>query len=205
MVMLADMPSRWTPADLRELPDDGRRYELIDGRLLVSPPAGEDHQSLCRSVLLALHGAAPEGWRVLSEIGLAIGDDRVIPDLVVLPPDTPKANADYNDVEVVRPALVIEVESPSTGPPTLATRWCSMPAPGSRLLAAAAGRDAAGAPAGHAGDLHPCRQREAWGVGRRLLALLAADEASGVAELDCRACGAVRGLGGSAPWRCVCR
>jgi Uma2 family endonuclease len=114
MVMLANMPSRWTPADLREQPDDGRRYELIDGRLLVSPPAGEDHQQISANLLGILRASAPEGWRVLAEIGLAIGDDRVIPDLVVLPPGTPKANSDFNEIKVVRPALVIEVESPST-------------------------------------------------------------------------------------------
>jgi hypothetical protein len=28
----------WTFADLEELPDDGYRYEIIDGSLHVSPP-----------------------------------------------------------------------------------------------------------------------------------------------------------------------
>jgi hypothetical protein len=28
----------WTAADLAGLPDDGQRYEIIDGSLLVSPP-----------------------------------------------------------------------------------------------------------------------------------------------------------------------
>jgi len=30
----------WAEADLAELPDDGSRYEIIDGRLYVAPPAG---------------------------------------------------------------------------------------------------------------------------------------------------------------------
>ena len=38
----------------------------------------------------------------------------MIPDLVVLPPGTPKADSDYNDVEVIKPALVVEVASRST-------------------------------------------------------------------------------------------
>jgi hypothetical protein len=28
---------RWTRADLQRLPDDGNKYEVIDGELLVSP------------------------------------------------------------------------------------------------------------------------------------------------------------------------
>ncbi|HZM74912.1 MAG TPA: Uma2 family endonuclease [Candidatus Limnocylindrales bacterium] len=50
----------------------------------------------------------------LYEIGLRIGDDRVIPDLMVLPPGTPLADSDYNDVETIKPALVVEVASRST-------------------------------------------------------------------------------------------
>lgn len=36
----------WTLDDLAQLPDDGRRYEIIDGRLLVSPPPSNYHQGL---------------------------------------------------------------------------------------------------------------------------------------------------------------
>jgi hypothetical protein len=34
----------WTVADLDLLPDDGFRYELVDGVLLVSPTPVLDHQ-----------------------------------------------------------------------------------------------------------------------------------------------------------------
>jgi len=30
---------RWTSADLESLPDDGKRYEIIDGELWVSNPS----------------------------------------------------------------------------------------------------------------------------------------------------------------------
>ncbi|NUT33259.1 MAG: Uma2 family endonuclease [Hamadaea sp.] len=103
----------WTEADLAELPD-GARYEIIDGRLYVAPPAGETHQALGTSVLTQLHLAAPAGWRVMYEIGIAIGDDRFIPDLIVLPPGVPKADQDYNDVAVVKPQLIVEIASRST-------------------------------------------------------------------------------------------
>src|SRR5262245_49917998 len=104
----------WTEADLADLPDDGHRYEIIDGRLYVSPPAGENHQSASADLFFALRMAAPPGWRVLYEIGIAIDNDRFIPDLLVLPPGTPAANEDYNDVTAVRPALVVEIASKST-------------------------------------------------------------------------------------------
>lgn len=35
---------RFTRADLEHLPDDGRRYELIDGVLIVSAAPGRLHQ-----------------------------------------------------------------------------------------------------------------------------------------------------------------
>lgn len=104
----------WTEEDLARLPQDGTRYEIIDGRLYVTPPAGESHQSPAARLLAILLAAAPAGWRVLHEIGLRIGPDRLVPDLIVLPPGTPTADHAFNDVAVIQPALVIEVASKST-------------------------------------------------------------------------------------------
>lgn len=106
-------------ASADELPaladDDDSRYEVIDGRVQVTPPASEDHQAPLGGVYDILKASAPQGWRVLWDIGLKFPDgDAAVPDLVVLDPDTPRAGADYNDVTRVRPALVVEVESRST-------------------------------------------------------------------------------------------
>jgi Uma2 family endonuclease len=35
---------RWTVEDLEDLPDDGNRYEIIDGELLVTPAPSMNHQ-----------------------------------------------------------------------------------------------------------------------------------------------------------------
>lgn len=108
---------RVTVDDLAELTDedDGSRYEIIDGRLQVTPPASEDHQTPVAGTYGLLKAAAPAGWRVLWDIGLKFPDgDFAVPDLVVFSPDTPRANSAYNDVTVVRPALVVEIESRST-------------------------------------------------------------------------------------------
>ncbi|MGH3735648.1 MAG: Uma2 family endonuclease [Micromonosporaceae bacterium] len=100
----------WTEPDLTHLPPENR-YEIIDGRLLVTPPASEEHQRWCSWVFRALDRAAPDGWRILWDIGLQLGDDLFIPDLVVLSPDAPRAEKAYNEV---LPAVVVEVESRST-------------------------------------------------------------------------------------------
>lgn len=39
----------WTEQDLAELPQDGTRYEIIDGRLCATPPAGQSHRGPARS------------------------------------------------------------------------------------------------------------------------------------------------------------
>jgi Uma2 family endonuclease len=101
---------RWTEADLAHLPRENR-YEIIDGRLLVTPPASETHEDWCDWARFLLHSAAPSGWRVKSNIGLRYPGHNLIPDLVALSPNTPRAESDYNPVV---PALVVEVESPST-------------------------------------------------------------------------------------------
>ena len=41
----------WTSSDLELLPDDGKRYEIIDGELYVSSPNHLRHQAACFTVL----------------------------------------------------------------------------------------------------------------------------------------------------------
>ena len=106
------MTRNWTGDDLEHLPS-GNRYEILDGRLLVTPPASEAHQNLAKWLFRYLDRAVPDdGWRVQWDIGLDYGvTRRFIPDLVVLPPEAPEAAQQYN---AIVPALVVEVESKST-------------------------------------------------------------------------------------------
>lgn len=46
---------RWASADLDSLPDDGKRYEIIDGELHVSKPTDVRHQHVCGEIVFALH------------------------------------------------------------------------------------------------------------------------------------------------------
>ena len=43
---MATKTRRWTRADLASLPDDGNRYEVLDGELFVTPQAAYRHQRI---------------------------------------------------------------------------------------------------------------------------------------------------------------
>ncbi len=45
---------RYTIADLEEFPDDGQRYELLEGFLLVTPAPGGPHQLIAARLAFAL-------------------------------------------------------------------------------------------------------------------------------------------------------
>ncbi|MEQ4301534.1 Uma2 family endonuclease [Plantactinospora sp. B6F1] len=101
----------WTEDDLRTLPADGHRYEIIDGSLHVTPPADFQHHELADEIRAALRAAIPPKWRVIREIGLRVPGGNAIPDITVLRPNAPQ-DAMWADPEDV--ALVVEVESPSS-------------------------------------------------------------------------------------------
>jgi Uma2 family endonuclease len=100
--------------DLREAPADGRRYELLDGELHVTPAPGTTHQRIVRDLgfLLVEHF---HGKR-LGEVFLAPTDviltdrDVVEPDLLVV---TDPRQVSERGIEGA-PLLVVEVLSPST-------------------------------------------------------------------------------------------
>ena len=101
----------WTVDDLDRLPDDGFRYELVDGVLLVSPSPLASHQLALAELLVQLRTVAPAHLRVLpAPLDITFSRTRLLqPDLVVLRRDQllgPK-------VEGV-PLLAVEVLSRST-------------------------------------------------------------------------------------------
>jgi Uma2 family endonuclease len=106
---------RFTSADLELMPDDGKRYEVIDGELYVSKQPSWSHQMVCTVLGWALHG-----WSVETGAGRVNGapdlifaeDDDVAPDLVWL--STARlATALWPDGKLhAAPELVVEVLSP---------------------------------------------------------------------------------------------
>jgi len=102
-------PGYFTDADLDALPES-YSYEIVDGILLVNPPAGTAHQLLVGRLLVQMTLVCPAGLRVIHEIGYKPTSERTfIPDLVVV------RDEDLDDKGVVgTPLLVVEVRSPST-------------------------------------------------------------------------------------------
>lgn len=76
----------WTVADLDELPDDGFRYEIFDGSLLVTPPPGIPHVRATYRLRRLLERQAPEGTAIGEGAGVYPNDTNFyIPDLWVVP------------------------------------------------------------------------------------------------------------------------
>lgn len=101
----------FTRKDLDGLPDDGRRHELIDGALLVTPAPGFDHQSMSAELFMLLRAACPPALTVLYapfDVVLAV-DTVVQPDLLV----APRVAFTSRDLPVA-PLLAVEILSPST-------------------------------------------------------------------------------------------
>ncbi|HLO51307.1 MAG TPA: Uma2 family endonuclease, partial [Kamptonema sp.] len=76
---------RWTTADLELLPDNGNRYEIIDGDLFVRWADHWNHQVVCGSIYTALNTWSQKtglGESVVSP-GIIFTDvDCAIPDVV---------------------------------------------------------------------------------------------------------------------------
>jgi Uma2 family endonuclease len=100
-----------TRRDLDSMPDDGHRYELIDGSLIVTPAPSERHQTVVLELSVLLHRACPRELKLLfAPFDVALADDTVMqPDLLVA------RRADFRAHELpVAPLLAVEVLSPST-------------------------------------------------------------------------------------------
>lgn len=100
-----------TVADLDEMPDDGHRYELVDGALLVTPAPGVAHQTACLALAVLLRSTCPPDLRVLTApLDVVLGEQTSLqPDVLVARRD---AFTEKNLPSA--PLLAVEVLSPST-------------------------------------------------------------------------------------------
>ena len=100
-----------TRRDLEQMPDDGHRYELIDGTLIVTPAPSVRHQLVVGHLYLLLTATCPADLRVLvAPVDVALDDHTVLqPDLLVA------RKSDFTDRDLpTAPLLAIEILSPST-------------------------------------------------------------------------------------------
>jgi len=113
--MPAAPPDYWTVERLHQLPDDGQRYEIIDGELHVSPAPSFRHQGAvldlvrvllpyCDTLgLCLLFAPAAVTWSPRTEVQ---------PDILVMPMVGGRRPERFEDVG--RLELAVEVLSPST-------------------------------------------------------------------------------------------
>jgi Uma2 family endonuclease len=76
---------RWTSRDLEPLPDDGKRYEIVDGELYVSKQPHLLHQFVCGQILEFLQvwsRRTKAGWAFFAPGLIFADDDDVAPDVI---------------------------------------------------------------------------------------------------------------------------
>ena len=100
----------FTVADLDRMPDDGHRYELLDGALVVSPRPTNSHQEVAMELAVRLRNACPHDQRVIPEPAVQLSaTTEFAPDIAVIHRE--QVNAPKCTVP---PLLVVEIRSPST-------------------------------------------------------------------------------------------
>ena len=115
MGMPLPTPDSWTTDLLAALPEDGQRYELVDGALLVSPSPTARHQWIVLALACELRmwlQEQPVGTVYVAPATVPVDrTTEVQPDVFVVPRRGPPAGP-WQDLG--RPLLVLEVVSPST-------------------------------------------------------------------------------------------
>ena len=116
-MVTASKSTRWTADMVRALPDDGNRYEVIDGELFVTPAPTWEHQAAARNLFRRLDGylvGHAIGEAILASADVEFAADRMVePDLFVVPLVAGRIPRTWE--EVGRLLLAVEVLSPRTG------------------------------------------------------------------------------------------
>jgi Uma2 family endonuclease len=113
---MPNLKRTWTVADLDDLPDDGNRYEVIDGELFVTPAPSLTHQRAVLELSRILGDYLKRervGDLMIAPADVVFSGRRSVqPDLFVMPLVNGRRPKRFEDVG--RLLLAIEVLSPST-------------------------------------------------------------------------------------------
>ena len=112
---MAQSTIRWTADLLESLPDDGNRYEVIDGELFVTPAPSRSHQTVVVELVVLLREYTRAlGMQVLvAPFAVKFSRQREVqPDILVVPAAGGDASIAFDSPGVLR--LVIEVLSRTT-------------------------------------------------------------------------------------------
>jgi Uma2 family endonuclease len=115
--MVMPLTRHFTAADLATMPDDGQRYEIVRGELLVSPSPSGWHQIMVSRLFAALLPHLQAGGLadqlITAPADITFADDTVLePDLFVADTTALLRSGLWTDVTTL--FLVAEVISPST-------------------------------------------------------------------------------------------
>lgn len=106
----------WTPDEVRALPDDGRRYEVIRGELLVTPAPSFQHQEAVLQIVLVLRDYAERtavGYALMSPADIEPEEGALVqPDVFV--GRLPEGRRPRGWEDFARLLLAVEILSPST-------------------------------------------------------------------------------------------
>ena len=105
-----------TYADLREMPDDRNRYEILEGDLVVTPAPNTSHQGASMGLTMVLGSHIRE--RKLGKL-FAASTDVILSDITVVEPDllfVSRERLAIVESAAIRgaPDLVVEILSPTT-------------------------------------------------------------------------------------------
>lgn len=118
MRQLAGASHVWTFDDLQGLPEtaggsdvDWRRYEIVEGALVVSPAANPRHEIVSARLLVRLAPVVPAGHEVVGPLSVDLAPSYLNPDLLVIP------SSRFDGPALVQPSdvlLAVEIVSPSS-------------------------------------------------------------------------------------------
>jgi Uma2 family endonuclease len=108
--IMASLDQRLTYADLLEMPDDGTRYELIDGGAYVIPSPNAKHQTVLLELAIRLREAIRDRSTLfIAPLDVVLADDTVLqPDLLLV---TPGGRAQIKRGVEGPPDLAVEILS----------------------------------------------------------------------------------------------
>jgi Uma2 family endonuclease len=113
MAMAATIPY-YTVEDLAHFPNDGNRYELLDGVLLVTPPPSVGHELVLSRIhqIIVIAVQLPGHAQVFTHGAIQLlPKTQLEPDLLVVPPNT-SSNSKWH--EIAGHWLAVEVLSRSS-------------------------------------------------------------------------------------------
>lgn len=105
---------RFTPEQFHQLAqagilDNNRRYELIEGDIIATPPEGAKHAGAKSVALETLFGRRGLGWHRRVESPLRLGESEPIPDIAIVPG---RPN-DYRTQHPTTALLIVEIADSS--------------------------------------------------------------------------------------------